>query len=80
VTEAIPAEHAQWDADGDFRDVSGEKCNCELCQLAALRAAVIELAEIVRGHLAEIEARSDSITFGPEPSDHVAELIKRLQV
>lgn len=53
--------------------------NGEPVAITDLAAAFVELGEIVRVHLAEAEAKGDYVTFGPEPSDRVAELIKRLQ-
>lgn len=44
--------------------------------MLAMQEAFIRLGEIVRTHLSEYENQQDYISFGPEPSDEVRELIE----
>lgn len=52
---------------------------CDGCD--QLRAELVALADILRTHLRNDEARraDEYIAFGPEPSDDISEIIERLK-
>ena len=45
---ALPPAHATWDPNGDFRDLVGDLCDCELCEDVRIENHSIEVPASTR--------------------------------